>query len=312
MIKRRFGSTELQVSVLGLGCNNFGGRIDRQKTQTVIDAALDAGINFLDSADVYGERGGSETLLGEMLGRRRENVILATKFGLPMDDNGRLSGGSHAYVMSAVEASLKRLRTDWIDVYYLHRPDPATPVEETLTALDDLIRQGKVRFAGCSNMSGAQLAAALDTSRAKGLQSFVASQDDYSLLSRAIENDVLPVVERERLALVPYFPLASGMLTGKYRKGEPIPTGTRLANARFGDRFVNERNLEIVEQLTAFCETRNRSLLELAFGWLLSRRSVASVIAGATSPEQVRTNAAALSWTLTNDEMEAVDRICAP
>ena len=312
MIKRRFGSTELQVSVLGLGCNNFGGRIDRQKTQTVIDAALDAGINFLDTADVYGDRGGSETLLGEMLGRRRENVILATKFGLPMDDNGRLSGGSHAYVMSAVEATLKRLRTDWIDVYYLHRPDPATPVEETLTALDDLIRQGKVRFAGCSNMSGAQLAAALDTSRAKGLQSFVASQDDYSLLSRAIENDVLPVVEREGLALVPYFPLASGMLTGKYRKGEPIPTGTRLANARFGDRFVNERNLEIVEQLTAFCETRNRSLLELAFGWLLSRRSVASVIAGATSPEQVRTNAAALSWTLTNDEMEAVDRICAP
>ena len=312
MIKRRFGSTELQVSVLGLGCNNFGGRIDRQKTQTVIDAALDAGINFLDTADVYGERGGSETLLGEMLGARREKVILATKFGLPMDDNGRLSGGSRAYVMSALEASLKRLRTDWIDVYYLHRPDPATPVEETLRALDDLIRQGKVRFAGCSNMSGAQLAAALDTSRAKGLQSFVASQDDYSLLSRAIENDVLPVVEREGLALVPYFPLASGMLTGKYRKGEPIPTGTRLANARFGDRFVNERNLEIVEQLTAFCETRNRSLLELAFGWLLSRRKVASVIAGATSPEQVRTNAAALSWTLTNDEMEAVDRICAP
>src|ERR1700733_8915949 len=207
MITRPFGSTKLQVSALGLGCNNFGGRIDRQKTETVIDAALDAGINFLDTADVYGERGGSETLLGETLGPRRNNLILATKFGLPMGDEGRLCGASRAYVMSAVEASLKRLRTDWIDIYYLHRPDLATPIEETLTALDALIRHGKVRFLGCSNLSGPQLAAALDASRAEGVASFVAAQDEYNVLSRSIEQDLLPVIEREGLALVPYFPL---------------------------------------------------------------------------------------------------------
>jgi aryl-alcohol dehydrogenase-like predicted oxidoreductase len=311
MIMRPFGNSKLRVSAVGLGCNNFGGRIDRQKTESVIDAALDTGINFFDTADVYGERGGSESLLGQILGPRRKDIILATKFGLPMDDEGRLRGGSRSYIMSAVEASLKRLRTEWIDIYYLHRPDSATPIEETLTALDDLIRQGKVRYIGCSNLSGLQLAAALDASRAKGMVSFIAAQDEYNILSRAIEKDVLPVIEREGLALVPYFPLASGMLTGKYRKGQPFPTGTRLANARFGDRFVNERNFEVVERLEQFCAAHNRTLLELAFGWLLTKPSVASVIAGATSPEQVRTNAAALGWTLNKEEMEAVDRIAA-
>lgn len=309
MMKRFFGRTGIEVSAVGLGCNNFGGRLDEEKSKAVVNAALDAGITFIDTADVYGNRGGSETLLGAVLGDRRKDLILSTKFGLPMDEEGRLEGGSRAYVMRAIEASLKRLRTDWIDVYYVHRPDPATPIEETLTALDDLIRQGKVRFAGCSNFSPPQLAEALALAEAKRLPPFVAAQDEYSLLAREIEDALLAAIERHGLALVPYFPLASGLLTGKYRKGQPMPSGTRLAAARFSDRFVNDRNLEIVERLAAFCAERGRTLLELAFAWLLAKPCVATVIAGATSPAQVRANAAALGWTLSKDEIAALDRM---
>jgi aryl-alcohol dehydrogenase-like predicted oxidoreductase len=311
MIKRAFGSTGLMVSALGLGCNNFGRRLDLEKTRTVVDSAIEAGINFFDTADVYGDRGGSETLLGATLGNRRKDLILATKFGLPMDDEGRLAGGSRRYVLSAVEASLKRLKTEWIDIYYLHRPDPATPIEETLGALDDLTRQGKVRFAGCSNLPGPQLADAMEVARTKKLAPFVAAQDEYNLLTRGIETSLVPVIERLGLALVPYFPLASGLLTGKYRKGQPMPTGTRLSDPRFSARFANEQNLEVVERLAAFCAERGRTILELAFGWLLARPYVASVIAGATAPEQVRENADALGWQLTADEITAVDRITA-
>ena len=309
MIKRAFGSTGLMVSALGLGCNNFGRRLDLERTRTVVDQAIAAGINFLDTADVYGDRGGSETLLGAILGNRRKDVILATKFGLPMDDEGRLAGGSRRYVLSAVEASLKRLKTEWIDLYYLHRPDPATPIEETLGALDELVRQGKVRFAGCSNLPGPQLADAMEVARTKKRAPFVAAQDEYNLLSREIETGLVPVIERLGLALVPYFPLASGLLTGKYRKGQPMPTGTRLSDPRFSARFANERNFEVVERLAAFCAERGRTMLELAFGWLLARPYVASVIAGATAPEQVRQNAGALGWQLTADEIAAVDWI---
>jgi aryl-alcohol dehydrogenase-like predicted oxidoreductase len=309
MIKRAFGSTGLMVSALGLGCNNFGRRLDLERTMTVVDSAIEAGINFLDTADVYGDRGASETLLGATLGNRRKDLILATKFGLPMDDEGRLAGGSRRYVLSAVEASLKRLKTEWIDIYYLHRPDPATPIEETLGALDELVRQGKVRFAGCSNLPGPQLADAMEIARTKKLAPFVAAQDEYNLLSREIETSLVPVIERMRLALVPYFPLASGLLTGKYRKGQPMPTGTRLSDPRLSARFANEQNLEVVERLAAFCAERGRTMLELAFGWLLARPCVASVIAGATAPEQVRQNAGALGWQLTADEIAAVDRI---
>jgi aryl-alcohol dehydrogenase-like predicted oxidoreductase len=311
MIMRPFGSTRLALSALGLGCNNFGGRLDLERTRRVVDAALAAGITFIDTADVYGNRGGSERLLGEALGSRRKDVVLATKFGLPMDDAGSLKGASRAYVITALEASLKRLKTDWIDVYYLHRPDPATPIEETLRALDDLVRQGKVRFTGCSNLPGPQLADSVKIAREQKLAAFAAAQDEYSLLARDIEADRLPAIERDGLALVPYFPLASGMLTGKYRKGQPIPSGTRLSEQRSSTRFMNEKNVDIVERLAAFCAERGRTLLELSFGWLLSRRCVASVIAGATSPEQVRQNAAALSWQLTADEIVAVDRITA-
>jgi aryl-alcohol dehydrogenase-like predicted oxidoreductase len=311
MIKRAFGSTGLQVSALGLGCNNFGGRIDLETTRRVVDAAIAVGIDFIDTADAYGNRGGSETLLGETLGSRRKDLILATKFGLPMDETGRLKGGSRAYVMTAVEASLKRLKTDWIDVYYLHRPDPATPIEETLRALDDLVRQGKVRFSGCSNLSAPQLANAMEIALAKELAPFVAAQDQYNLLSREIETELVAVIERYRLALVPYFPLASGLLTGKYRKEQAMPPGTRLSDPRLSARFLNDENYSIVEELAAFCAERGRTMLELAFGWLLSRRYVASIIAGATSPEQVRQNAGAIGWQMTQDEIAAVDRITA-
>jgi aryl-alcohol dehydrogenase-like predicted oxidoreductase len=311
MMMRPFGSTGLQVSALGLGCNNFGGRLDLAGTRRVVDAAIAAGITFIDTADAYGNRGGSERLLGEVLDSRRRNLVLATKFGLPMDDAGRLGGASRAYVIAAAEASLKRLKTEWIDLYYLHRPDPETPIEETLRALDDLVRQGKVRFIGCSNLSGPQLEDAIKIARAQQLASFVAAQDEYNLLNRAIERDLIPVVERHGLALVPYFPLASGLLSGKYRKGQPVPPGTRLSEQRLSSRFLTEENLAVVERLAAFCAERGRTLLELAFGWLLSRQAVASVIAGATSPEQVGQNAAALGWRLTEEEIAAVDRITA-
>ncbi len=311
MIKRAFGNTGLAVSALGLGCNNFGRRLDLDGTRAVVDAAIEAGINFIDTADVYGDRGGSETLLGATLGSRRKDLILATKFGLPMAPEGRLSGGKRSYVLSAVEASLKRLKTDWIDLYYLHRPDPATPIEETLGALDELVRQGKIRYAGCSNLPGPQLADAMELARTKKLNPFVAAQDEYNLLSRKIETDLVPLIERFGLALVPYFPLASGLLTGKYRKGQPIPTGTRLSDPRLSARFANEQNLEVVERLATFCAQRGRTMLELAFGWLLTRPYVASVIAGATTSQQVRQNAGALGWQLTADEIGEVERITA-
>jgi aryl-alcohol dehydrogenase-like predicted oxidoreductase len=311
MIRRALGRTGLQVSAVGLGCNNFGARLDLEKTRAVVDAAIDAGINFFDTADTYGNRGGSETLLGATLGNRRKDIILATKFGLPMDHEGRLQGGSRRYVLSAIEASLKRLKTDWIDLYYHHRPDPMIPIEETLGALDDLVRQGKIRFAGSSNLPGPQLADAMELAQAKRLTPFAAAQDQYNLLSREIETTLVPAIARYGIALVPYFPLASGLLTGKYRKGQPMPTGTRLSDARYAARFVNEENYEVVERLAAFCAERGRTMLELAFGWLLARPHVASVIAGATSPEQLRLNVSALSWHLSTDEITAVDQITA-
>jgi len=309
MKQRGFDATGLQVSAVGLGCNNFGARLDRVATAAVVHAALDAGITLFDTADIYGNRGGSETLLGEALGARRKEIVLVTKFGLPMDDSGRRQGGARRYVIEAAEASLRRLNTEWIDVYYYHRPDPRTPIEETLGALDELVRAGKVRHIGCSNFSPAQIDAAQEAARQKGLPAFVTAQDQYSLLARGIERDLLPALERHRLALLPYFPLASGMLSGKYRLGRPVPTGTRLSNPRYSDRVLNDANLRIVERLEQFCAARGRTLLQLAFGWLLAKPLVASVIAGASTPEQVRQNAAATGWELTPDEVAEADRI---
>jgi aryl-alcohol dehydrogenase-like predicted oxidoreductase len=309
MKQRSFGTTGLQVSAVGLGCNNFGIRLDRAATAAVVHAALDAGVTLFDTADIYGNRGGSETLLGEALGARRKDVVLVTKFGLPMDDSGRRQGGARRYVLEAAEASLRRLNTEWIDVYYYHRPDPKTPIEETLGALDELVRAGKVRHIGCSNFSPAQIDAAQAAARANDLPAFVTAQDQYSLLAREIERDLLPALDRHRLALLPYFPLASGMLSGKYRLGRPAPAGTRLSNPRYSDRVLNDANLRIVEQLEQFCTACGRTLLQLAFGWLLAKPAVAGVIAGASTPEQVRQNAAATGWELTPDEIAEIDRI---
>src|ERR1700690_3452162 len=271
MRDRQFGTTNLRVSSLGLGCNNFGGRLDPAAARSIVHAALDAGITVFDTADIYGKRGGAESILGEALGTRRKDVALVTKFGLPMDEEGQLKGGSARYIATAIEASLKRLKTDWIDLYYLHRPDPTTPIEETLRALDTLIAQGKVRYIGCSNMSASWIVGGKRISQAKGLHRFIACQDQYNLLSRQIEAEIISAIESHHLALIPYFSLASGMLTGKYKLGAPIPAGTRMSYQRYSDRFLNDENFRIVESLRAFCAKRGRSLLELAFGWLLSK-----------------------------------------
>jgi aryl-alcohol dehydrogenase-like predicted oxidoreductase len=309
MLQRSFGTTNLHVSAVGVGCNNFGTRLDLDATRRVVHAALDAGITLFDTADIYGNRGDSERMLGEALGARRKDIVVVTKFGLPMDDSGRRQGGSRRYVTEAVEASLKRLKTDCIDVYYYHRPDPKTPIDETLEALDDLVRVGKVHHIGCSNFSAAQIAQAQNVAQARTLTRFVAAEDQYNLLSREIELGALPAIIEHKLALLPYFPLASGMLTGKYRLGQPLPSGTRLSNPRYSDRVLSEENLRVVERLESFCAARGRTLLQLAFGWLLAKPVVASVIAGASTPEQVLQNASAVGWQLTPDEIAEVDRI---
>ena len=306
---RFLSGTDLPFSTVGIGCNNFGVGLDLAAARAVVDAAIESGVTVFDTADVYGKRGGSETILGQALGSRRSDIVLVTKFGVAMDNEGRLKGGTYEYVMSAVEASLKRLNTDWIDLYYYHRPDPGTPLEETMRALDQLIRQGKVRYIGCSNMSAAQVAQAQSVSDTRGLHRFVCCQDQYSFLARQIERELIPELEKQRLPLLPYFPLASGMLTGKYQCGAPIPEGTRLSQKRYSDRFLNDRNFAVVEGLKEFCAQRGRSMLELAFGWLLTNPVVGGVIAGASTPEQVRQNVAATSWRLNAAEMAEVNRI---
>jgi aryl-alcohol dehydrogenase-like predicted oxidoreductase len=301
---RRIGS--LEVSVVGLGCNNFGGRLDRQGARSVVAAALDAGVNFFDTADMYGETR-SEEYLGEALGARRDQAIVATKFGWRIDDQRH--GAKPAYVRRAVEDSLRRLGTDRIDLYQLHVPDPETPIEQTLAALDELVRGGKVREIGCSNFSAAQLREAQAAVR-PGAGRFVSVQNEYSLLHREPEREVLAECERLGLAFLPYFPLAGGALTGKYHRRAPAPAETRLtATPRLADRFLNERNRAIADALADFAAARGHSLLELAFAWLLRHRVVASVIAGAMSPEQVRANVAAVGWRLSPEDLAEVDRL---
>ena len=309
---RNLGKSGLRVSTVGLGCNNFGGRLDLEASRRVVHKALDLGITFLDTADIYGDSGGSETILGEVLGDRRKEIVLATKFGMVMSEEHQLKGASRRYIMSAVENSLRRLKTEWIDLYQLHTPDPLTPIEETLRALDDLVRQGKVRYIGCSNLPAWQVVEAQWTSRTLGLEAFVSCQDEYSLIVRDIERELVPAAQAYGLGVIPYFPLARGLLTGeyKYNHDAPLPEGTRLANTqRLASRYMTERNWRKVERLNAFCEARNRSLLELAFSWLLARPQVASVIAGATRPEQVEQNIAAAGWELSQDDLAEIDRV---
>jgi aryl-alcohol dehydrogenase-like predicted oxidoreductase len=310
MKQRNLGTSGLLVSTIGLGCNNFGGRLDLEGTRAVIHAAFDHGITLFDTADVYGNQGGSETLMGQVLGDRRKDIVLASKFGLPMDgENGRLNGGSRRYIMSAVEASLKRLKTDWIDLYQYHKPDPRTPTEETLRALDDLVKQGKVRYLGCSNLPGWQVVEAQWTSKHLGLESFVSCQDEYSLLVRKAEQDVAPVAARYGMGLLPYFPLASGMLTGKYKRGEPIPAGTRMAGTDRYSRYQTDSSFDVVEKLEAYAKARGHSLVELAFSWLLAKAPVSSVIAGATKPEQIAQNVKAGDWVLSASEIAEIEAI---
>jgi aryl-alcohol dehydrogenase-like predicted oxidoreductase len=303
MEKRRIGS--LEVSVVGLGCNNFGGRLDADATATVVNATLDAGINFFDTADVYGGTK-SEEYMGMAFGKRRDEVILATKFGHKVSEEKR--GASPAYIAQAVEDSLRRLQTDRIDLYQLHTPDASVPIADTLEALDKLVKAGKVREIGCSNFSVAQLREA-EAAVKQGAARFVSVQNEYSMVDRTPEKDgVLAETEKTGIAVLPYFPLANGLLTGKYRKGQPLPEGTRIKE---GHNDLTEANLEVVESLIAFSEARGHTILELAFSWLLSRPTVASVIAGATKVEQVNANAAAADWKLTEADLAEVEKILA-
>jgi aryl-alcohol dehydrogenase-like predicted oxidoreductase len=310
--QRNLGKSGLLVSVVGLGCNNFGMRIDLEASRKVVHKAIDVGITLFDTADIYGNKGGSEDFLGQILGSRRKDIVLATKFAMPMDDAGTLKGASRRYIMRAVEDSLRRLRTDWIDLYQQHQADPLTPMEETLRALDDLVRQGKVRYIGCSNLPAWQVVEAQWTARHHNLNAFVSCQDEYSLVVRDIEKDLVPAMQAYDLGLLPFFPLASGLLTGKYKRNAPLPEGTRLANTqRLADRYMTEANWPIVEKLGDFAQARGRTLLELAFSWLASRPYVSSVIAGATKPEQIEQNIKAVDWALTPEEIAEIDKISA-
>jgi aryl-alcohol dehydrogenase-like predicted oxidoreductase len=309
---RHLGNSGLQVSVVGLGCNNFG-RIELEATRATIHRALDSGITLFDTADVYapGKPGSSEEAMGEILGARRKEIVLATKFGMQMDQAGVKKGGSRRYIMAAVEDSLRRLKTDWIDLYQLHRPDADTPIEETLRALDDLVHQGKVRYIGVSNMPAWQVVEAQWTAQRRGLNHFISCQDEYSLLARDIvERELAGAAQKYGLGILPFFPLASGALTGKYRRNLAKPTGSRLsAQTPLSARFLSEANLEIVEKLVGLSESRGHTVLELAFSWLLARGQVASVIAGATKPEQIEANVKAADWALTPEDIAEVDSI---
>jgi aryl-alcohol dehydrogenase-like predicted oxidoreductase len=307
---RNLGGSGLRVSAVGLGCNNFGQRTDLETSRKVIHKAIDLGITLFDTADIYAGMGGSETVLGEVLGDRRKDIVLATKFSKPMSTDCTKQGASRRYIMSAVEASLTRLKTDYIDLYQQHDYDPLTPIDETLRALDDLIRQGKVRYIGNSNFPAWPIAEAEHVARAMSVSRYISCQDEYSLVVRNIEKELLPCAQEYKLGLLPFFPLASGLLTGKYRRGQAAPDDSRFGKVpRLRDRYVTPRNEEIVEKLEALAQARGHSMLELAFSWLASRPQVASVIAGATRVEQVEQNAKANTWRLSADDMAEIEKI---
>lgn len=305
MEQRKLGNSNLEVSLVGLGTNNFGRRMDREAARPVIHKALDLGITHFDTADIYGD-GSSETIIGEILGPRRKETVLATKFGKRMGGDNTSARGARNYVHSAVEASLKRLQTSWIDLLWMHEPDPNTPIEETLAAVEELKSAGKVRHFAASNFSSAELDEAAATAERMGITGFIACQDEYSLVERGIENTIYPAMERNRLSLVPYFPLAGGALTGKYHKGESLPQGTRHSGG--SSRFLDP-HWDKIMGLAEFAESRGHNLLELAMSWLAHRSPVASIIAGATKIAQVEANAKSVEWKLTRDEMAEIDRL---
>jgi aryl-alcohol dehydrogenase-like predicted oxidoreductase len=311
---RNLGQTNLRVSAVGLGCNNFGRNVDRDTARAVIFKALDMGVTLFDTGDTYGHRGGSETIMGDVLGARRKDIVLATKFGRPMDAEGKLQGGSPRYIMFAVEASLKRLKTDWIDLYQSHKPDPHTPIEETLRALDDLVKQGKVRAIGTSHMPAGEVLDAVKTARTHRLTALASCEDEYSLLARGIERDLLPAMQANSISLLPYYPLASGLLTGKYQHGAPLPEGSRFAVVKERDyigHFLTEENWRKLDALTAFAQKRGLTLLDVAMAWIAARPQVASVIAGATKPEQVEANVKAAAAVLTAADMAELNQMMA-
>jgi aryl-alcohol dehydrogenase-like predicted oxidoreductase len=307
------GKSGLVVSVVGLGCNNFGRRVDLDGTREVVDAAIDMGVTLFDTAETYGGAGASEELLGEALAGRRDQVVLATKFGHQSSDMGYGAAagakGGRAYVRRAVEASLRRLRTDYIDLYQLHTPDPVTPIAETLAALEELVREGKVRYIGNSNFSGWQIAEAAHVAERIGATPFISAQNHWSLLERAAEAEVVPAARHYGLGVLPFFPLANGLLTGKVRRGRPVPEGTRLAG-RTG--YITEEKLDRVEALVAWGERHGHSLLEVAIGALGAQPGCVSVIAGATSATQVKANAEAAEWIPADDELAEIDKIVPP
>jgi aryl-alcohol dehydrogenase-like predicted oxidoreductase len=310
---RSLGESGLIVSVLGLGCNNFGGRLDIEGTRAVVDAAIDAGVTLFDTSDTYGGGGGSESALGEILGRRREQVVLATKFGNQAADMGygpaAGAKGGRAYIRRAVTESLRRLRTEYIDLYQLHTPDPVTPVAETLAALHELVAEGKVRYLGHSNFSAWQLADAAHLAARNGHTPFISAQNRWSLLDRQAETEIVPAARHFGLGVLPYYPLANGLLTGKVRRGQPVPAGTRLAD-RPG--YVTGEKLAKVEALIAWAEQRGRAILDVAIGALAAQPGCSSVIAGAMTPEQVKANATAAEWIPSPDELAEIDDIALP
>ena len=307
---RRLGHSGLWVSAVGIGCNNFGAKCDEAATRAVVHACLDAGITLFDTADMYGNRGGSETLLGRILGHHRKDIVLASKFGLPMGEGPYLNGAGRHYIMRAVEDSLRRLRTDHLDLYQVHRPDPATPIEETLRALDDLVCDGKVRYVGCSNFAGWQLAEAEWAARAGGTVRFISAQNEYSLVDRRIEGELVPAANAYGVGILPYFPLANGLLTGKYQRNHAMPDGARMTERPTrAEEVLTDRNWTIAEKVADYAAARDHSLLEAAIGWLASQDHVPSVIAGATTAEQVAQNAAAADWRMTAEEIADINAL---
>lgn len=304
------GASGLAVSAVGLGCNNFGMKCDAAETKAVVHRALDLGITLFDTADAYGNRGRSEELLGRALGERRNDIVLATKFGLPMGDGPYEKGASRRYIMRAVEASLGRLNTDYIDLYQIHFPDPVTPIDETLRALDDLVRDGKVRYIGCSNFTGWQLVEAKWAAEKANTASFITAQNHYNLLDRRIELDLVPAAEKYGASILPYFPLASGMLTGKYVRGQGLPNNARLAlREEMGKTLLTDANFDLVEKVTAFAADYGHTMLDAAIGWLASQPHVGSVIAGATTPEQIEKNVAAADWEMSDEERDEIGKL---
>jgi aryl-alcohol dehydrogenase-like predicted oxidoreductase len=308
---RTLGASGLKVSQVGIGCNNFGLRMEIEASQAVIHKALDLGITLFDTADVYGNKGGSETALGRYLGDRRKDIVIATKFGNPMNAEGTLRGASRRYIMTAVEASLKRLNTDWIDIYQLHKPDPDTPVEETLFALDDLVRQGKIRYYGCSGAAAWQLVRMHWTARMNRLTPIVSGEMEYSLLHREPEREHVAAMLAHGIGLLPYYPLAGGFLSGKYQRGDAMPPGARLTRfQRYSQRYMTEANWTIVENLQAFGKARGKTLLDVAIAWLAAQPVVSSIIAGATKAEQLEQNVDAARWELSQADLAEIDRLC--